>query len=148
MNTFLQVIIISTNQSVAKIPRIFFECVIVYAKAECFHVFYHKYGSCTGVSFAERVNLPNIRSKFCQMLYSFIYGQTLIRKLLFGGKIIVQSFLNTVPICIDDCIAVQYPLFLCDIVLPNLSCVTEHTLEQSAMNRKPLGRGKLKRFFS
>ena len=64
MDAFLQVIIISTNQSVAEIPRIFLECVVIYAEAECFHIFYHKYGSSTGVSLAERVNLPNIRSKF------------------------------------------------------------------------------------
>ena len=148
MDAFLQIIVICTNQCIAKIPRIFFECVIVYAKAECFHIFYHKYGSRTGVSLAERVNLPNIRSKFSQMLYSRINRQTLIRKLLFGGKIIVQSFLNTVPIRINNSVAVQYPLFLCNVVLPDLSCVTEHALEQSAMNRKPLGGGKLKRFFS
>ena len=40
MDAFLQVVIISTNQSVMKIPRIFLECVIVYAKAECFHILY------------------------------------------------------------------------------------------------------------
>ncbi|CDD64884.1 uncharacterized protein BN614_00848 [Firmicutes bacterium CAG:341] len=144
----MQVIVISTNQSVAEIPRIFFECVVVYAKAECFHIFYHKYGSSTGVSLAERVNLPNIRSKFCQMLYSRINRQALVRKLFFGCKVIIQGFLNTVPIRIGNRIAVQNPLFLCDVVLPDLSCVTEHALEQSSMNRKPLGRGKLKRFFS
>ena len=64
MDAFLQVIIISTNQSVAEIPRIFLECVVIYAEAECFHIFYHKYGSRTGVSLAERVNLPYIGSKF------------------------------------------------------------------------------------
>ena len=147
MDAFLQVIVICTNQSVAEIPRIFLECVVVYAKAECFHIFYHKYGSCTVVSLAERVNLPNIRSKSCQMLYSRINRQTLLRKLFFGWKIIVQGFLNTVPIRIDNSIAVQKPLFLCDIVLPDLSCVTEYALKQSSMNWKPLGRGKLKRFF-
>ena len=82
------------------------------------------------------------------MLYSFIYGQTLIGKLLFGRKIVIQSFLNTVPIRIGNSIAVQNPLFLCDVVLPDLSCMTEYAFEQSAMNRKPLGRRELKRFFS
>ena len=89
MDTFLQVIVISTNQSVAKIPRIFFECVVVYAKSECFHIFYHKHGSRTGVSLAEWVNLPNIGSKFCQMLYSFVNLQALIRKLFFGCKVVI-----------------------------------------------------------
>ena len=78
MDAFLQVVIISTNQSVMKIPRIFLECVIVYAKAECFHILYHKYGSCTVVPLAERVNLPNIGGEFRQMLHRRIYGQTLI----------------------------------------------------------------------
>ena len=89
MDAFLQIIVICTNQCITKIPRIFLECIVVYAKAECFHIFYHKYGSCTVVSLAERVNLPNIRSKFCQMLYSFIYRQALIRKLFFGCKVVI-----------------------------------------------------------
>lgn len=148
MDAFLQIIVICTNQCITKISRIFLECIVVYAKAECFHIFHHKYGSCTGVSLAGRVNLLNIRSKFCQMLYSFIYSQTLIRKLFFGGKIIIQSIFYTVKISVDNRFAVQDPLFLCVVVLPDLSCVTEHALEQSATNRKPLGRGKLKRFFT
>ena len=129
MDAFLQIIVICANQSVAKIPRIFLECVIVYAKAECFHIFNHKYGSCTGISLAKRVNLPNIGGKFSQMFYSCLNRQTLIRKLFFCGKIVIQSFLNTVPIRIGNSIAVQYPLFLCDVVLPDLSCMTEHALE-------------------
>ena len=72
----------------------------------------------------------------------------LIRKLLFGGEIIVQSFFNAVPIRINYGIAVQHPLFFCDVVLPDLSGVVEYALKQSAVNGKPLGRRKLKCLFS
>lgn len=67
MDAFLQIIVICTNQSVAKIPRIFLECVVIYAKPECFYIFNYKHGSGTGIFLAERVNLPDIGSKFSQM---------------------------------------------------------------------------------
>lgn len=87
MNAFLQIIVISTNQSVAEIPRIFLERIVIDTKTECFHIFNHKDGGGSCVSLTEGMNLPNIRSEFRQMLYSFIYSQALIRKLFFGCKV-------------------------------------------------------------
>ena len=63
-----------------------------------------------------------------------IYGQTLIGKLFFSGKIVIQRILDTVPVRIGHGIAVQHPLFLGDVVLPNLSRVTEHAFKQSAVD--------------
>ena len=77
------------------------------------------------------------------MLHRCIYGQTLIGELFFSGKIIIQRILDTAPIRIGHGIAVQYPLFLSDVILPNLSGVTEHTLKQPAVDGEPLGRPEL-----
>ena len=68
------------------------------------------------------------------MLHRCIYGQTLIGKLFFSGKIVIQRILDTVPVRIGHGIAVQHPLFLGDVVLPNLSRVTEHAFKQSAVD--------------
>ena len=73
------------------------------------------------------------------MLHRRIYGQALIGELLFSGKIVIQRILDTVPVRIDYGIAVQYPLFLSDVVLPNLPGVTEHTLKQPVVDGEPLG---------
>lgn len=74
------------------------------------------------------------------MFHRCIYGQTLIGELFFSGKIVIQSILDTVPIRIDHGIAVQYPLFLSDVVLPNLPGVTEHALKQPTVDGEPLDR--------
>ena len=73
------------------------------------------------------------------MLHRCIYGQALIGELLFSGKIVIQRILDTVPVRIDYGIAVQYPLFLSDVVLPNLPGVTEHALKQPTVDGEPLG---------
>ena len=74
------------------------------------------------------------------MLHRCIYGQALIGELLFSGKIVIQRILDTVPVRIDYGIAVQYPLFLGDVVLPNLPGVTEHALKQPTVDGEPLDR--------
>ena len=74
------------------------------------------------------------------MLHRRIYGQALIGELFFSGKIIIQRILDTVPVRIGHGIAVQYPLFLSDVVLPNLPGVTEHALKQPAVDGEPLDR--------
>lgn len=73
------------------------------------------------------------------MLHRRIYGQALIGELFFSGKIIIQRILDTAPIRIGHGIAVQYPLFLSDVVLPNLPGVTEHALKQPVVDGEPLG---------
>ena len=73
------------------------------------------------------------------MLHRRIYGQALIGELFFGGKIVIQRILDTVPVRIGHGIAVQHPLFLGDVVLTNLSRVTEHALKQPAVDGEPLG---------
>ena len=77
------------------------------------------------------------------MIHRRIYGQALIGELFFSGKIIIQRILDTAPIRIGHGIAVQYPLFLSDVVLPNLPGVTEHTLKQPVVDGEPLGGGGL-----
>lgn len=74
------------------------------------------------------------------MLHRRIYGQALIGELFFSGKIIIQRILDTAPIRIGHGIAVQYPLFLSDVVLPNLPGVTEHALKQPTVDGEPLDR--------
>lgn len=74
------------------------------------------------------------------VLHRRIYGQALIGELFFGGKIVIQRILDTVPIRIDYGVAVQHPLFLGDVVLPNLPGVTEHAFKQPAVDGEPLGR--------
>mgnify|MGYP004632174179 FL=1 len=79
------------------------------------------------------------------MLHRCTYGQPLIGELFFSGKIVIQSILDTVPVRIGHGVAVQHPLFLGDVVLPNLSRVTEHAFKQSAVDGEPLGGGELER---
>ena len=148
MNALLQIIIVCPDQRVAEIPGVFAERIVIDAESKGFHILYHKNGGGTGVSLAEGVNLPNIRCKLCKVLYRCFNRQPLIRKLLFGGKIIIQRFFNAVPIRINYGVAVQYPPFLGDVILPDLTGVVEYALKQSTVNGDPLGRGKLKRFFS
>ena len=140
MNALLQIIIVCPDQRVAEIPRVFAERIVIDAESEGFHIFNHKHGGGTGVSLTEGVNLPNIRCKLCKVLYRCFNRQSLIRKLLFGGKIIVQSFFNAVPIRINYGISVQHPLFLGNVILPDLTGVVEYALKQSAVNGNPLGR--------
>lgn len=85
----------------------------------------------------------NVGGEFCQMLHRCTYGQPLIGELFFSGKIVIQSILDTVPVRIDRGVAVQHPLFLSDVILPNLSGVTEHAFKQSAVDGEPLGGGGL-----
>ena len=74
------------------------------------------------------------------MFHRCIYRQNLIGELFFGGKIVIQRILDTVPVRIDHGVAVQYPLFLSDVVLPNLPGVTEHALKQPTVDGEPLDR--------
>lgn len=108
MDAFLQVIIICTNQCITKIPRIFLECVVIYAKAECFHILNHKHGGVSCVTLAEGVNLPNIRCKLCKVLYRRFNRQSLIREILFSGKVIIQGILDAVKISVNNRCSVQY----------------------------------------
>ena len=147
MNTFLQIVIVCSNQCVAEIPRVFTERIVIDTEPKGFHILNHKHGGGTGVSFTEGMDLPNIRGEFRQVLHRRIYGQALIGELFFGGKIVIQRILDTVPIRIGHGIAVQHPLFLGDVVLPNLSGVTEHALKQPTMDGEPLGGGELESFF-
>ena len=140
MNAFLQIIIVCPDQRIAEIPRVFTERIVIDAEPKGFYILDHKHGGGTGISLAERVNLPNIRCKLCKVLYRCFNRQPLIRKLLFGGKIIIQRFFNAVPIRINYGIAVQHPLFLGDVILPDLTGVVEYALNQSAVNGNPLGR--------
>lgn len=82
------------------------------------------------------------------MLYRCLNRQSLIGELLFGGKIIIQSIFYTVKICIYNRFAVQYPFLFGNVILTDLSGVVKYTLEQSAVNGEPLGRGKLKCLFA
>ena len=77
------------------------------------------------------------------MFHRSIYGQALIGELFFGSKIIIQCVPDTVPVRIGHGVAVQHPLFLGDVVLSNLSRVTEHALKQPAVDGEPLGRREL-----
>ena len=148
VNAFLQISVVRSHQGVAKVPRIVFKGVIVYAKAEGFHIFDHKDSSGTSISLTEGMDLPNVGGEFRQMLHRCIYGQTFIGELFFIGKIVIQRILDTVPIRIGHGVAVQHPLFLGDVVLPNLPGVTEHAFKQSAVDGEPLGRRELEGFFT
>ena len=147
VNALLQIRIVCSDQGVAEVPRVLFKGVVVHTKAEGFHIFDHKHGGGTGVSLAEGMDLPNVGGEFRQMLHRCIYGQALIGELFFSGKIVIQRILDTVPIRIDHGVAVQHPLFLGDVVLPNLTRVFEYTLKQSAVDGEPLGRRELEGFF-
>ena len=125
VNALLQIRIVRSDQGVAEVPRILFKGVVVYTKAESFHIFDHKDGGGTGVSLAEGMNLPNVRSEFRQVLHRRIYGQALIGELFFGGKIIIQSIFYAVKISVDNRFAVQYPFFFGNVILTDLSGVVK-----------------------
>ena len=91
MNAFLQIIIVCPDQCIAEIPGVFTERIVIDTEAKGFHIFNHKHGGGSCVAFAEGMNLPNIRCKLCKVLYRCFNRQSLIRKLLFGGEIILIS---------------------------------------------------------
>ena len=109
MNTILQIVIISSYQSVAEIPRVLFKSIIVYLEPKCLHVFDHKNSRCSGVTFTERMNLPNIRSKLSKMFHALFYRQACIRILFLRNKIIIKGIFDTAPRCVGDSISFQYP---------------------------------------
>ena len=148
MNTFLQIVIVCSNQCIAEIPRVFTERIVIGTEPKGFHILNHKHGGGSCVPLAEGMNLPNVRCKFCKVPYRCFNRQSLIGKLFFGGKIIIQSIFYTVKICIDNCFAVQYPFLFGNVVLSDLSGVVKYALKQSAVNGNPLSRRKLKRFFA
>ena len=108
----------------------------------------HKHGGGSCVPLAEGMNPPNVRCKFCKVLYRRFHGQSLIGKLFFGGKIIIQSIFYVIEIGVDNRFAIQYPFFFRNVILSYLSGVVKYTLEQSVVNGNPLGRGKLERLFT
>lgn len=148
MNTFLQIVIVCSNQCITEIPRVFTERIVIDTEPKGFHVLNHKHGGGSCVTLAEGMNLSNIRCKLYKVLHRRFHGQSLIGKLFFGGKIIIQRIFYAIKISIDNCFAVQYPFFFGNVILADLSGVVKYTLKQSAVNGNPLGRGKLKRLFA
>ena len=110
MNTILQIVIISSYQSVAEIPRVLLKSLIVYFEPECLHVFNHKNSRCSGVTFTERMNLPNIRSKLSKMFHALFYRQACIRILFLRSKIIIKSVFDTVPRCVGGELSAIQPV--------------------------------------
>ena len=108
MNALLQIIIVCPDQCIAEIPGVFAERIVVDTEAKGFHIFNHKHGGGSCISLAEGVNLPNIRRKLCKVLNRCFNRQTLIRKLLFGGKVIIQGVLDAVKISVNNRCSVQY----------------------------------------
>ena len=134
MNTFLQIVIICTNQCVTEIPRILTERIVIDTEPKGFHILNHKHGGGSCVAFAEGMNLPNIRCKFCKVLHRRFNRQSLIGKLFFGGKIIIQRVFYAVKISVDNRFAVQYPFLFGNVILTDLSGVVKYALKQSAVN--------------
>ena len=116
MNTFLQIVIVCSDQCIAEIPRVFTERIVVDTEPKGFHVLNHKHGGGSCVTLSERVNLPNIRCKFCKVLHRCFNRQSLIGELLFGGKNIIQSIFYAAPISVDNRFSVQYPFLYCQFL--------------------------------
>ena len=57
-----------TNQDIAEVPGVLLECIIVDTEAKCFYVLNHKHSGYPCIAFAERVDLPDIRSELCYFL--------------------------------------------------------------------------------
>ena len=125
MNAFLQIVIVCPNQCITEIPRVFTESIVIDMETKSFHILNHKHGGCSCVTLAKGMNLPNVRCKLCKMLHRCFNRQPLIRKLLFGGKIIIQSIFYAVKISVDNRFAVQYPFFFGNVILTDLSGVVK-----------------------
>ena len=125
MNTFLQIVIVCSNQCVAEIPRVFTERIVIDTEPKGFHILNHKHGGCSCVALTEGMNLPNVRCKFCKMLYRRFNRQPLIGKLFFGGKIIIQRVFYAVKISIDNRFVVQYPFLFGNVILTDLPGVVK-----------------------
>lgn len=148
MNTFLQIVIVCTNQCITEIPRVLTERIVIDAEPKGFHILNHKHGGGSCVTLAKGMNLPNIRCEFCKVLHRCFNRQSLIGELFFGGKIIIQRVFYAAPISIDNRFAVQYPFLFGNVILTYLPGMIEYALKQSAVNGNPLSRRKLKRFFT
>ena len=145
VNTFAQVVIICSNQSVTKIPRVIGKRFIADVEAKRAQVFDCKHCRCTGISLTESVNLPNSGNKLSDVCDSIIDVQILIAKILFLHEIEIKRFTYTVGTGIKYSFAFQHPLPFGDIVIPDLSCKFIDALEQAAMNGDILNGRKCKR---
>lgn len=65
--------------------------------------------SSSGVALAERMDLPNIRSKRGKMLHTAFYGQALVRKSFLCCEIIIKDVFDAIPRCVGNSIAFQHP---------------------------------------
>ena len=148
VNAFLQIVIVRSYERVTEIPRILLKGIVIHTETKGFHIFDHKDGGCSRVTLAKGMNLPDARCEFCEVSDGRFYRQTLVGKLLFGCKIVVQSVTNTIEIRVNYGIAVEYPFLLGDVVRSDLTCVLEYALEQSAVNGHPLRRRELKALFA
>ena len=85
----MQIVIVCSDQCIVKIQRVYTKRIVIDTQPEGFHVFYHKHGCGSCIALTEGVDLPNIRCKFCKVLYRRFNRQPLISELLFRRKIIV-----------------------------------------------------------
>ena len=118
----------------------FLERIIIYFQSKRLHIFDNKNRCCSCISFCKGMNLPNIRSKFHQMFDGLIQRQSFIRKLFFRSEIIIQRVFNTIPGCINDRIAFQYPFFFRNIIGSDFSGMVKYTFKKATMNRHPFCR--------
>ena len=73
VNSFLQIVVICTNQSIPKIPGIFSKNIVVYIKSQRAEIFDCKNSGCSCIFLSKRMNLPEAGNKERNMLYNLFH---------------------------------------------------------------------------
>ena len=72
INTFTQIVVVGTNQSITEIPRMIGKRFVADVEAKRAQIFDCKHCCCTGIPLTKSVNLPNPRYKLSDMRDSIV----------------------------------------------------------------------------
>ena len=144
----MQIVIIRSHKGISEIPRVFCKNVIAHFKTKGFQVLNNKYCRRSCIALAERMDLPNVRSKFCDMFYRSLNRKRRILKLFFGLEIIIKSGIDTFKRSISHSVTGKHPFGFGDVIISDFSGMVKNTCKQSPVDFFKFSRRKLKRFLS
>ena len=112
VNAELVVVVICPYQCVSEIPRIFGKQIIVDRKTEHAQILDRKNGGRACVALAKRMDLPNARNEFRDMLRRLLFGQRFVAECLFLLKVVHERRPYTARARVVNGFAIQHPLVL------------------------------------
>ena len=109
--------------------------VVRYIEAHITEVENRKHGSSSGITLTERMDLPQPRYELGDMVHKTVSVYFRIIEPAFLLQVVFNSFTNIRRRNIEHRISTEYPLLFCDIIIADLPCKLEYTVEYPTMNR-------------